>query len=483
MAPPTDRRTPPTCEIRDWTVFGPGYWRGSLYSPEDCARVPENFKRVRGFIDPVVKLGHDKKQSLIERLKKSLGFLSLGDVGRMSLKPGSRFAVTLVNVPTILGGLVNANRIKSGSVELIPFALDPKDQSKKIEGPIFTGISFLGEEHPAVKGLPPPRAVFADGTPVPPNHDLTPWFEAMAEIATEMSADPDAFSEDVEGSRVFRDRFGNEYPLATICFAEVIPVLDDAFLSSIGCTPDQISQIMQQQGGGAPGGDMPPPGGGAPPPGGGGGMPGGDLPAVDAIPPVGGGAPGGGPPPGAAPPPGLGDDKDKDKMSQDDQTMMSDAPPWAKKIYADVTNLKQQTGSISAKMSDATKREEMACAQAYADRVDLVLNANPKRIPPNMKSVYRKMGYDALVTKSFGDAVKNNQERAFQLWKAFIESLPEASVFAEVVGDSAPEGGAHASPLLRKMARPGGFLDRHGSAARVRNRLNGSPNQNPPARK
>lgn len=432
MPEPQQSRLPATCEVRDWVVFGPGYHRHALYTPADCDRVPPNFQKLRGYIDPVVKLGHDKKQRLIERLKKSFGFLNLGDFTAVTAKPGSRFSVSLTNVPTVIGGLINARRIRSGSVELIPFCKDPKDESKEIVGPIITGVSFLGEEHPAVKGFPPPRAVFADGTPVPANHDLTPWLEAMAaESETEESDEPEevGFSELYRGSgQTYRTKDGHEYPLYVVCFSEMTPMVDAAFLKSLGLSEDQIAAIMSKVDGGAPGGaeagkDAPPPPPAPMPP----------------LPPPGGGGEMGGAASAAMPGPAATQVPDKENMAQDDQTMMSAAA---------FSDMKKRLCSLEAKQSDATRAAEMA---AYSERVDRVLTDNVKRVPPRDRADYRAEGLRALSTKCFG-AVTNNAEAAFAKWKGFIESLPESDKFSEAVDDTKPQKtGRQLSPLQQKI--------------------------------
>lgn len=444
-----ESRLPPTCEIRNWTVFGPGYWRGALYAPADCARVPPNFRRLLGTVNPVVKIGHDKDQRLAKRLKESLGFINVGEFAAVTPKPGGRFAVTLVNVPTAVGAQVNAGRIRSGSVELIPFHADPDDPGKRIEGPIITGVSLLGEEHPAVKGLPPPRAVFADGTPVPPARDPTPWLQAMAEV---MSA---GFSDAYDPApQVYRSRFG-DYPLVVARFAEMVPMIDEAFLKGLGLTPDQVQQIMAMQGGGAaPGGGMPP-AAPPPPPAGGDAPPGGGMPPIAA----------GGPP--VPPPPGGDDERDKANLSQDDQTMMS--AKFAT-MFADVT---KRLGAMEAKMSDAATAAQMS---AFADRVEMVLRANARRVPPNIRDDVRADGLRALTTKCFG-SVTDDAEKAFARWKLSVETRPESQAFSEpppADAPKAPDGKPLvrlASPVGHALIREGGFLDRHVGMKDVRARV------------
>ncbi len=403
---------PPTCEIRDWVVFGPGYWRGALYSPADCQRIAQNFQRVRRYLgEPTVKLGHDREQTLA-RLRKSSGWLSLGDVTAVSCDESGKVRITVQNLPTEIGRLVNAGRIRSGSVELIPFCDLPGDQSQKLPGPILTAIALLGEEHPAVKGtVPRPKAVFQDGSPVPAETNLTPWLETMAQS---MSV---GFSDAFEPPTTYRFN-GKDYPLIAVAFSEMTPMVDAAFLQSLGLKPDQIDAILAQMGGGTP----PPGDGGAAgkPPGG-----------TDAPPPP--------PPPGppgdkdmaataAMPGPAPTPVPDKD-MAADDQTMMSAAA---------FSDFKKRFAAMEAKMSDAQKAADEKCMAAYSDRVELVLSENARRVAPNMRATFKQMGLDALAKRNFAE-VTNDGEKAFAAWKSFVESLPESQKFSEAVQDGKPE--------------------------------------------
>lgn len=444
-----DAEYPATCEVRRWVVFAPGYHRDSLYTPAMTERVPKNFVRLKGYIVPAVKLGHDNKQRLQKRLKESLGFPNLGDFKAVTDEGGGRFAVWLTNVPTAIGAAINAGRLRSGSVELIPRCEDPDDPAKTIEGPIITAVALLGEEAPAVKGFARPHAVFADGRSVPPSSDPTPWLEAMSDV---MSA---GFSDAYEPG-VVRIR-GRDYQTQTLCFSEMQPMLTAEQLLGLGLKPDQVEQILEMQSKGSAGGDgseLPPGIEGA-----------GVLPAVDGPPPA-GAPPGGAPPemplpetaPGGKPPMGA----DKDKMSADDQRMMS----------ADVV---KRLAAMEKRMSDADAAKEKACMSAFSDRVDLVLHANRHRITPNRMKHDRAAGIRCFTHKLFGD-VTGSAERAFAAWRSEIETRPEASKFSDTVADNVTPTGRDAStPLLKKWLRPDGVLGRHSpqAARAARNRLAG----------
>src|SRR5262245_47549455 len=113
-----------TCEVRDFLIFGPGYHKGELYGPERCERVVKNFELLKGHLEPTVKLGHDRQQ----RLAKSLGFLNLGTVTDVKPRPDvgpGYFSVTAKDVPTAVGQEIEAGRLNSGSVELVPKLMHP----------------------------------------------------------------------------------------------------------------------------------------------------------------------------------------------------------------------------------------------------------------------------------------------------------------------------------------------------------------------
>lgn len=68
-----------TFNILNWRVFGPGYRKQELYSPERVARIVANYRALKSAnpdYAPRVKLGHDKQQ----RLAKSLGLPNVGRV-------------------------------------------------------------------------------------------------------------------------------------------------------------------------------------------------------------------------------------------------------------------------------------------------------------------------------------------------------------------------------------------------------------------
>ncbi len=127
---------PPTCALRDWRVFTNGYHKDSYYSPAEVQKIAENYRALLGQVTPVAGLGHDRKK----RLAASLGLPNVGVVdgpGGVRATPDGDLYLTVSNVPTWLGGMINAGRYRAGSVELKPEFRDTRDPGKVHRGPIL----------------------------------------------------------------------------------------------------------------------------------------------------------------------------------------------------------------------------------------------------------------------------------------------------------------------------------------------------------
>ena len=427
-----------TCEVRDWVVFYPGYHKGELYGEEQAGRMADNFARLRSHLTPVVKIGHDSDQLLAERLKRSLGFLNVGRVTGVKRLPGGRTAITITGIPVEVGEQINAGTLNSGSVEIIPWHPDPSDPAKRIEGPVLTAISLLGEEQPALKGLPPPRAVFADGTPVPPAKSVAKWLTAMAEVTKE-------FALASRGRSLLPRRYAFadcSVPVATICFSEMgmnPDAMKQQLMSDYGLPDDAIpsdpSQLAKLHGAMTGSkfsshmkkkfaGDLPDMGGAAPP-----------------APPA---------PPAASPPPGP-PLPDQNAAFADEEFDLGDddgdeAPPYAKKMMSAMkkfaAHCTKRMGALEAAQTGMQKADEEAKTAAFAERVDAVLAAATGKIPPVLRASFRQAGLNALKTRQFGDRTHANGEAAFQAWKAEIDRLPVTRLFSDQVVDQ-PNRGEH----------------------------------------
>lgn len=233
-----------TCEIRSWRAFAPGLYKqtNEYFSPSDVAAFGRNFARYSAngnpALRPLIKLGHDRKQ----RYKDSLGFPSLGEIVAAHTEPDGVFVVDrAIGIPRIIGSAINSGFLKSGSVELPPKGAwrPPDDPNSKVEGDVVSGIALLGEEMPAVPGFDPPRAVFADGTPVPPLTDAEQiwWLEHMAKVAGEAA-----------GKDEDEDEHDSTYAARTLCFSaltyEATAMDAPAILAALQADPALMEQVM-----------------------------------------------------------------------------------------------------------------------------------------------------------------------------------------------------------------------------------------------
>jgi hypothetical protein len=194
-----------------------------------------NFRRLSTGASPLVvprvKLGHTTEQALAKWLQSSEGFPSLGRIYGLSVS-GEGLCAFDLEIPTQIGALVNGGWYVDGSIEIAPPLPDPEDAATKLY-PVLTAISLLGEEQPAVPlRYPMPRAVFADGTEVPAETDLTPLAQAMAEVAKSFSAGHRA--KPTTGKFAFN---GQTFTTAVVCFSAMTPLQQGT--STMPFTPEQ----------------------------------------------------------------------------------------------------------------------------------------------------------------------------------------------------------------------------------------------------
>lgn len=221
-----------SCEVRNWKVFGPGFHKQSLYAPADIDRLAANFAILstgpEPFLVPSAGLGHDKEQ----RLAGSLGYPNSGRIVGVKIDNDRNVSLDIVGVPIAVGQEINAGRLNAGSVELAPEAPDPRPghEGQSLKGPVLTGIAFLGEEQPAVKGFPPPKATMPGGGTNLPNISPPEWLGSLMASAK--------FSD--RGERVWKVG-GREIPLQRILFSEMTPM-------SMNPTKEEIAKEMSDSG-------------------------------------------------------------------------------------------------------------------------------------------------------------------------------------------------------------------------------------------
>ena len=408
---PTAAGPPPTCEIRGWSVFASGFHKGDLYPREDLRRMEANFRLLSDprtatyraadgtpFLTPNVKLGHD----LAQRYARSLGFPATGKVADVRAGDAAgELVLWLTGVPTTVGAAVNAEFIRSGSIDLKKAIPDPADPAKVLPGPVLEGVSLLGDEQPAVKGRPRPVAVFADGTPVPPMADLADWLTAMFEAErAAATAPPDPAAAGM--SVCFSDT-----PPANAGPVEAPPVTPEELIAAFqALSPEQQAQVKAQMG--TPMADAPPPAGGAAPP-----------PAPPAA-----------PAPGPAPGPAAADD------------------PMAK-MAAFMSDCTKRMGDLEAALKakdKAADEEKMSAAVKMSEQaVDAAIRAG--RVYPADRALFVQQGAGVLATKTFG---ATSGDGAFAAWTAALAARPASPLLAPAVREA--PAGQEITPAVRRQA-------------------------------
>lgn len=478
-APAQTTPPPATCNVLGWVVFGPGAHKDGkdFYSPAMCERIPANFARLKGHTVPRAKIGHDQRQLVAERLKKSLGFLSVGDV--TGVRPVAGFPgyveIDVRNVPTrAVGGEIAAGRLNSGSVELIPGILDPDDPAERIEGPILTGVSFLGEEQPAVRNFPRelrarsvPRATFDDGTPVPPNGDVPPeWVDAMASAHRSLMSDL---------ARPTVSVAGRDYAASVICFSDLSPLPPagtktmtpeiqaalDA-LRAAGMTPDQIVAAL--------GPAVPPP---ATAMSNGGAMPQGVATMAGSTEIRGSNQDAQKRAMWAKDPDGDGSGSDGQYAAFAEQCKKYADDPAAtpeQKMFAafakKFSDVEKRVGAAEAYASEVAKKDEAAQMAAFSAQVDEACKSIARKVEPAIvQKVVKPTALGILTSKSF--SAESERVKAFSDYFAGFASLPDNPAFARVATSKEPgKAGVRAlTPLQQRMARKGGLLDRESPRA------------------
>lgn len=456
---------PPTCNVLGLVCFWPGYHKGTLYTPEMVARLPQNFALLKGHTTPRAKvdgtrpgakIGHDKRQLIAERLKQSMGFLSTGDVTRCDPVDGFPDYVELDirNVPTrAVGGEIAAGRLVSTSVELLPDINDPADPTRSIKGPILTGVAFLGEEQPALRDCRPelrdrtkPQATFDDGRPVPANPDIPrEWLDAQSDVTRQMA---DELGGEFSAERRTVRYRGREFSERTLCFSDITEVTamdPKAQLAALGLTPEQVDQAMKICAGAA-----------APPP----------VTAADAADPT------AAPPPGAPAPMGAGlldtvkgavgmsaaakfaakcKAFSEDPKATDEQKMMA-------AMFAEQEEMKKQFGAMAKFAEDAQKKNEDAKTAAFSAQVDTECRKIARKLDPVViATVVRPNALNILTAKTFSS--ESDRLKTFSDYFAGFARLPDDSRLA---GQSvaAPTPAASNNPILAAIVRKGGVMDR-----------------------
>jgi hypothetical protein len=471
-APPTAE--PTTCFVRDWPVFVHGFFKNDLYPRADVARMVANFaalsdadtalyRREDGspFLDVNVKIGHDPGQ----RLKGSLGFLNTGKVVKEQLGPNGTARLWLANVPTAIGAAINAGYLNAGSIECKPEIPNPNDAGKKIPGPVMFAIALLGEEQPAVPGLNAPRAVFADGTPVPPMTDPAPWLLAMFE-ALKDTAQPDVSGNE---SATMSLAFSSDYtPARNETIPENSDVTPEAIVAAFqSLAPDQQAAILAQ-------------------------LQAGPGPTPDTIPPVAEPAAALSATPPASPPMPQAQMADMptagatpDMMSQfADKCKAYAADPNAtpeqkmmSSMFSQFSDMTKRMGDLEAATTIKHKEDEESKMSAFSAEWDATVTKHDgyRKLEPKELKALKDTAIDLVKTKAFSATAERSG-----LITGIADRLKGLPVNSRLVtpantgadGKPLPKSPIQPTETINALLGPGSFLAGQVNADAMRKRLN-----------
>lgn len=141
-------------------VFATGRWANRDWTEADLDAMVANHGRLREYVKPPLKLGHDAKQILAQKD----GQPALGWVERLE-RAGTKLIAHVVNVPRFLREAMQAGKgYRRVSSELYPTWQGTsweKTLKTGVTGPVLSAIGLLGADPPEVKNLADLEALLA----------------------------------------------------------------------------------------------------------------------------------------------------------------------------------------------------------------------------------------------------------------------------------------------------------------------------------
>ena len=123
-------------------------------------------------------------------------------------------------------------------------------------------------------------------------------------------------------------------------------------------------------------------------------------------------------------------------VAKPDEAMAAMAKKFAEMEEANKA-MTARMGALEAVATEEKKKGTEAQMAAFSDRVETVIKANGKRIPPALRPHFREAGIAIATTKKFG-AVADDTDKAFAAWKESIEKMPESVMFSDALPDPVP---------------------------------------------
>lgn len=138
-------------EIHGVEIFSTGTHAGITWTERDLRDMADNFSRLRDFIRPPLKLGHDTKQVL----DQSDGQPALGWISALRVEK-DKLVADFSDVPSELVTAINARRYARVSAEIYPAWQDTSTERNLqtgVTGSVIAACALLGGEIPECKNL------------------------------------------------------------------------------------------------------------------------------------------------------------------------------------------------------------------------------------------------------------------------------------------------------------------------------------------
>lgn len=132
-------------------VFATGNWLGRPWTTAHLDEMVANFGRLKDFVKPPVKLGHNDEQILAQQD----GQPALGWVASLR-RVGTKLLATIRDMPELIKDLVRARRYDRVSAELYPHWEDTSAEQSLgtgVTGMVMSALALLGADVPEVKTL------------------------------------------------------------------------------------------------------------------------------------------------------------------------------------------------------------------------------------------------------------------------------------------------------------------------------------------
>ncbi len=133
-----------TIDLNDVPIFAAGTWNGDTYTEKDLDEIVTSFEQIGKELKPYLKLGHDEKQSLLQKD----GYPSAGWVTGLKRK-GVQLLADFKQIPKKIGNLIQSKGYGRVSSEIfINLKHDNKTYPKALRA-----VALLGGDTPAVTSL------------------------------------------------------------------------------------------------------------------------------------------------------------------------------------------------------------------------------------------------------------------------------------------------------------------------------------------